>query len=106
MYSWNIEDLQTRGTRDLVCEVALSSMCNPTFFLWFNFLIFLSLNFKMLWLIGFKIRSSNVVKSKISSLLDRVTCQVVNCLIYFGVGMSAFCLKKRKEKKRKVVKSR
>jgi hypothetical protein len=29
---------------------------------------------------------------EISSLLDR-TCQVVNCLLCFGVGMSAFYLK-------------
>ena len=29
---------------------------------------------------------------EISSLLDRETCQVVNCHLCFGVGMSAFCL--------------
>ena len=38
---------------------------------------------------------------EISSLLDTKTCQVVNYLMYFGVGMSAFCLKK-KEKEEEV----
>ena len=33
---------------------------------------------------------------EISSLVDKKNCQVVNCLLYFGVGMSAFCLKKKK----------
>ena len=37
---------------------------------------------------------------EISSLLDRKTCQVVNCLLCFGIGigMSAFCLKKNFKK--------
>ena len=31
---------------------------------------------------------------EISSLLDK-PCQVVNCLLCFGIGMSAFCLQKK-----------
>jgi hypothetical protein len=42
-----------------------------------------------------------VGSSEISSLLDRITCQVVvNYLLCFGVDMLAFCLKKEKEKVR------
>jgi hypothetical protein len=36
---------------------------------------------------------------EISSLLDIKTCQVVNCLMCFGVGMPTFYLKKKEEKK-------
>ena len=32
----------------------------------------------------------------ISSLLDKKTCQVVNCLLFFGVGLLTFCLKEKK----------
>jgi hypothetical protein len=42
---------------------------------------------------------SSIPGYEISSLLENKTCQVVNCLLCFGVGLSAFCLKK----KRKVV---
>jgi hypothetical protein len=34
-----------------------------------------------------------------SSLPDEKTCQVINCLMCFGVGMSAICLKKIKKLK-------
>jgi hypothetical protein len=34
---------------------------------------------------------------EVSSLLDPTTCQVVNCLMRFGVGMSTFSLKKNNE---------
>ena len=34
-------------------------------------------------------------------LLDRKTCHVVHFLLCFGPGLSTFCLKKKKEKKRK-----
>jgi hypothetical protein len=36
---------------------------------------------------------------EISSLLDIKTCQVVNCLMCFGVGMPTFYLKKKEEKR-------
>ena len=32
---------------------------------------------------------------EISSRLDRILVHVVDCLMYFGVGMSAFCLQKK-----------
>jgi hypothetical protein len=38
---------------------------------------------------------------EISSLLDRKNCHVVNCLLCFGTGMSAFCLEKEKKRKDK-----
>jgi hypothetical protein len=34
---------------------------------------------------------------EISSLLDRKLGQVVSCLLCFGIGLSAFCLKKDKK---------
>ena len=34
---------------------------------------------------------------EIHSLLDSKTCQVVNCLLCFDVGLSTFCLKKRRK---------
>jgi hypothetical protein len=44
---------------------------------------------------------SSIPGCEISSLLDRITCQVVvNYLLCFGVDMSALCLKKEKEKVR------
>ena len=40
-------------------------------------------------------------ESRLWNLLStwRKTCQVVNCLLCFGAGLSAFCLKKKKKKK-------
>jgi hypothetical protein len=35
---------------------------------------------------------------EIPELLDKETCKVVNCLMCFGVGLSAFYLKNQKEK--------
>ena len=40
---------------------------------------------------------------EISSLLDGKTCQVVNCLLCFGAGLSAFCLKKKKKKRKQLL---
>ena len=37
---------------------------------------------------------------EISSRLDRILVHVVDCLMYFGVGMSAFCLQKKEKNKR------
>ena len=37
---------------------------------------------------------SSIPGYEISSLLDKKTCHVVNCLLCFGVGLSAFSLKK------------
>ena len=34
---------------------------------------------------------------EISSLLDRIAGQVVNCLMCFGASVSAFCLKRKKK---------
>ena len=34
-----------------------------------------------------------VLGCEISSLLDKITCHVVKCLLHFGIGMSAFPLK-------------
>src|ERR1700737_1792034 len=38
---------------------------------------------------------------EISSLFDGKTCQVVNCLLCFGAGLSAFCLKIKNKNKMK-----
>jgi hypothetical protein len=38
---------------------------------------------------------------EISSLLDKITCQVVNYLLCFDVGMSTFCLSLKKKTKNK-----
>ena len=34
----------------------------------------------------------SILGCEISSLLDRITCQVVDCTLCFGVGLSAFSL--------------
>ena len=34
---------------------------------------------------------------EIFSLLDRKPCQVVNCLLCFGPGLSTFCLKEKEK---------
>ena len=39
---------------------------------------------------------------EISSLLEKKTCQVINCLLCFGVDLLAICLKKEKEKEKKL----
>ena len=41
--------------------------------------------------------SGSIFDCKISSLLDINTCEVVNCLMCFGVGLLAFYLKKEKD---------
>jgi hypothetical protein len=35
---------------------------------------------------------SSIPGGEISSLLERQTCQVVNCLLCFDIGMSTLCL--------------
>ena len=41
----------------------------------------------------------------ISSLLNKITCQVINCLLCFGIDVSAYWLKKEEEKDKKKNKS-
>ena len=50
--------------------------------------------------------SDSIPGCEISSLLDKKTCQVVNCLMCFGIGMSAFCLIKKRKRKKHWVQSR
>ena len=38
---------------------------------------------------------SSIPGNEISSLLDITSYKVVNCLMCFGIGLSAFCLKKK-----------
>jgi hypothetical protein len=35
----------------------------------------------------------SILGCEISSLLDRKTCQMVNCLLFFDVSMLTFCFK-------------
>jgi len=47
---------------------------------------------------------SSILGCEISSLLKRKTCQVVNYLLCFGAGPSAFSLKKKEKKRKKKTK--
>jgi len=40
---------------------------------------------------------------EIFSLVDRITCQVVNCLLCFNADMLAFCLKEKEKESMKCV---
>ena len=48
---------------------------------------------------GFLMRSEVQFPSVKSPLYLTKTCQVVNCLMCFGVGLSTFCLQKKKKEK-------
>jgi hypothetical protein len=52
---------------------------------------------------GGGIKKKGVISTyEISSVLDGKSCQVVNCLMCFDVGMLAFCFKTNKDTRKRV----